>query len=307
LGRHCPPSGGTHQRDRHPSAYGAQGRSFPGTAALQDPNRKKDRTIVSADARISARRQLRQPRLADMIADQLRDQILASDLADGSLLPKQEQLIEDFGVSMPSIREALRILETEGLVTVLRGNTGGAAVHLPRAANVAYMLALVLQARSVDMDDVADSLRQMEPLCAGMAARRADRHRDVVPALRHRIELSRGVYDDDEEYVLQARLFHEDLVAGCGNATTILMCGALESLWSAHVDKLSRAKARRSAFADPEFRKRSVHDHEQITDAIEAGDAARAELLARAHFSQPERHPFMTSGTTVKAKLLRGE
>ncbi|HEV8299008.1 MAG TPA: FCD domain-containing protein [Acidimicrobiales bacterium] len=242
-----------------------------------------------------------------MIADELRDQILASDLPDGSMLPKQEQLIEDFGVSMPSIREALRILETEGLVTVLRGNTGGAAIHLPRAANVAYMIALVLQARAVDMDDVADGLRHMEPLCAAMAARREDRHVDVVPALRRRIELSRKVYDDDEEYVLQARHFHEDLVAGCGNATMILICGALESLWSAHVDKLSRARSRKSAFADPEFRRRSVRDHEEITDAIEHGDAARAETLARDHFSQPERHPFMTSGTTVKAKLLRGE
>jgi GntR family transcriptional regulator, transcriptional repressor for pyruvate dehydrogenase complex len=268
---------------------------------------RQDRTIVSADARTSSRRQLRQPRLADMIADQLRDQILASDLPDGSLLPKQEQLIEDFGVSMPSIREALRILETEGLVTVLRGNTGGAAVHMPRAADVAYMLALVLQSRFVDMDDVADGLRQLEPLCAAMAARRQDRFDDVVPALRHRIELSKRAYDDDDEYMLQARLFHEDLVAGCGNATLTLMCGALESLWSAHVDKLSRAKARKSAFADPDFRKRSVHDHEQLTDAIERGDSARAETLAREHFSQPERHPFMTSGTTVKAKLLRGE
>lgn len=242
-----------------------------------------------------------------MIADELRDQILASDLPDGSLLPKQEQLIEEFGVSMPSIREALRILETEGLITVLRGNTGGAAVHLPQASKVAYMIALVLQSRAVDMDDVATALRQLEPLCAAMAARREDRHEDVVPALRQRIELSRGVYDDVSEYVLQARLFHEDLVEGCGNQTMILMCGALESLWSAHVDKLSRNEAKRSPFADPEFRKRSVEDHEQIVEAIEKGDAARAEELARDHFSQPERHPFMTSGTTVKAKLLRGE
>ena len=262
---------------------------------------------MAADARTTNRRQLRQPRLADMIADELRDRILASNVPDGALLPKQEQLIEDFGVSMPSIREALRILETEGLVTVLRGNTGGAAVHLPRASKVAYMIALVLQSRSVDMDDVADSLRQLEPLCAAMAARRPDRDDTIVPMLRARVALARQSFDDVEQYPLQARLFHEDLVAGCGNETMILMCGALESLWSAHASKLSlsRPDARSSPFADIEFRKRSVQDHDAIVDAIANGDATRAETLARDHFSQPERYPFMASGTTVQARLLR--
>src|SRR5665213_2233949 len=93
--------------------------------------------------------QLKQPRLAEIIAVNLRDRILASEFADGSNLPKQEDLLDEFGVSPPSMREALRILETEGLVTVQRGNVGGAVVHQPQVAKVAYMMALVLQARTV--------------------------------------------------------------------------------------------------------------------------------------------------------------
>src|SRR3954470_1673599 len=118
----------------------------------------------------TSRRQLRQPRLANMVAEELRNRILISDLADGDLLPKQEDLLEEFRVSLPSIREALRILETEGLVTVLRGNTGGAVVRMPSAAKVAYMLALVLQSHSVGVDDVAVALRNLEPTCASLAA-----------------------------------------------------------------------------------------------------------------------------------------
>jgi GntR family transcriptional repressor for pyruvate dehydrogenase complex len=98
--------------------------------------------------------QLRQPRLAEMVADVLRRRILAGQLADGSMLPKQEELIDEFGVSKPSMREALRILETEGLITVQRGNVGGAIVHAPQASNAAYMLGLVLQSRSVSLYDV---------------------------------------------------------------------------------------------------------------------------------------------------------
>ena len=98
-------------------------------------------------------------------------------LADGSLLPKQEDLLAEFGVSKPSMRSALGILETEGLITVRRGNMGGAVVHSPRADGVAYMLSLVLQTRGVGLGDVGSALKQMEPACAALCAERQDRGR----------------------------------------------------------------------------------------------------------------------------------
>src|SRR5665213_1774964 len=104
--------------------------------------------------------QLKQPRLAELIAVNLRDRILASEFADGASLPKQEDLLDEFGVSPPSIREALRILETEGLVTVQRGNVGGAIVLQPKVEKVAYMLALVMQASAVSLGDVSHALVQ---------------------------------------------------------------------------------------------------------------------------------------------------
>src|SRR5207302_1829944 len=149
----------------------------------------------------------RPPRVADMVADELRDRILASGMPDGALLPKQEDLFEEFGVSMPSIREALRILETEGLVTVLRGNTGGAAVRMPSAEKVGYMAALVLQARAVGVHDVALALQQLEPACAGLAAARPDRKKTVVAALRARVAESRAAIEDADRYVQLARQF----------------------------------------------------------------------------------------------------
>src|SRR3954462_298831 len=89
-----------------------------------------------------SRAKLRQPRVAEMLADVLRDRILSGELADGDLLPKQDDLLEEFGTSKASAREAFRILETEGLVTVLRGNVGGAVVHRPKPETAAYMLGL---------------------------------------------------------------------------------------------------------------------------------------------------------------------
>jgi GntR family transcriptional regulator, transcriptional repressor for pyruvate dehydrogenase complex len=261
-------------------------------------------TDVVGQPRAEPRRRLRQPRLANMVASELRDRILTGELADGAMLPKQEDLLAEFGVSLPSIREALRILETEGLVTVLRGNTGGAVVRAPQAGKVAYMIGLVLQSRGVAVGDVEDALRRFEPSCAALAAGRPDRVATVVPVLRARIAASEAVLENANEYVHQARRFHEELVAGCGNDTVILIVGALESLWSAHVDKLVRRPARLGEFDDLVVRERSLEDHVYLLEAIERGDPARAEELAQAHYGEARRHEFAAEGATVQATLL---
>src|SRR6185503_2235845 len=69
----------------------------------------------------SPRGQFTQPSVAELVADAIRTQIVAGTLPDGSMLPKQDQLISEFQVSRPSFREALRILESEGLISVRRG------------------------------------------------------------------------------------------------------------------------------------------------------------------------------------------
>src|SRR3954451_19595563 len=125
----------------------------------------------------------RKARAADRVAGSLRDRILAGEFAAGELLSKQEELLRDTGVSMPSLREALRILETEGLITVQRGNVGGAVVHVPGPADAAYTLALILQSQSTSLDDVSAALRMVEPMCVSACATRPDRHQTVVKVL----------------------------------------------------------------------------------------------------------------------------
>ena len=184
--------------------------------------------------------QLRQPRLAELVAATLREEILAGVHPDGTCLPRQEDLIARFRVSPPSLREALRILETEGLLTVQRGKIGGAVVHTPRPGKVAYMLGLVLQHRAVDLRDIADTLSRLDPECARRCAERAGRAGAVVPALRANLEESRRALSDAARYAALARSFHELLVASCGSETMTVLVGTLESLWSAHVAELSR-------------------------------------------------------------------
>src|SRR6201982_2052619 len=131
-----------------------------------------------------ARRRLSARRTAEIVADELRRQIIDGELSDADLLPRQEVLVEQFNVSLVSLREALRILETEGLVSVRRGNRGGAVVHAPAKTSAAYLLGLLLQSDYVPLADLGTALQELEPACAALAARRPDRADTLVPALK---------------------------------------------------------------------------------------------------------------------------
>ena len=100
------------------------------------------------------------------------------------------------------------MLETEGLVTVQRGNVGGAIVHAPRAGKVAYMLGLVLQHQGVAIRDIAQTLVRLDPACAALCAERTNRRRSVVPLLRANLRESKRVIADPEKYAPVAHDFH---------------------------------------------------------------------------------------------------
>lgn len=108
--------------------------------------------------------------------------LLAGGITDGSSLPKQDELVAEFGVSHPSVREALRIPETEGFVTVRRGNRGGAVVHAPDIGTAGYALGLTLQAMQVRVPDLGATLAVLEPICVAQAAARPRRDRGTAAA-----------------------------------------------------------------------------------------------------------------------------
>ncbi len=257
-------------------------------------------------------RQLRQPRLAEIVAAALREDILTGRIKEGDSLPSHEGLFTEFQVSLPAVREAMRILETEGLVTVRRGNVGGAIVHLPTAERTARMISMVLQSRGASPADVSGALAHIEPVCAGLCAERADRAAEVVPALREAIGAQQADFEDAARFNANARRFHETLVQRCGNETMTLVIGALETIWSAHETSVWE-EASAAAADDPDSplarrtRRAALRDHEKLLAAIEAGNKDRAVSIAGAHLTATRTSTLTTSGhQTITANLLDG-
>jgi GntR family transcriptional regulator, transcriptional repressor for pyruvate dehydrogenase complex len=245
---------------------------------------------------------IRQPRVAEIVASRLREDILSGRLKEGDVLPTQESLFSEFGVSPPALREAIHILETDGLISVRRGNVGGSVVHLPSAERTAHMISMVLQARSAKPADVSGALMHLEPICADMCAAREDRMTEVVPYLEAEIDVQTEQFDDVSRYVPNARRFHEALVSRCGNEPMILVIGSLEVIWSAHESSVW------SDEGDPMKRKTmqaALRDHQRLVDAIRDGNSSRAMRLAQDHLAAARRNTLAVgTDKTIEAKLI---
>lgn len=248
-----------------------------------------------------AHRRLSSRRTAEIVADELRQLIVEGKLAEGDLLPGQKQLVEQFNVSLVSVREALRILETEGLVSVRRGNRGGAVVHAPAKASAAYMLGLVLQSDSVPITDLRAALVELEPSCAALAARRPDRATTLIPELTKINDAMAENIDDGARFSEIGRQFHHRLALGCGNHTMIVVMGSLEALWTSQEQEWFEHAEQQNFYPTLPKRRAALNAHIKLTEAIAAGDVDRARRLAYRHVGESQTHASDGTDRRIRA------
>jgi GntR family transcriptional regulator, transcriptional repressor for pyruvate dehydrogenase complex len=226
------------------------------------------------------------PRAADLVADRIRELIVTGQLADGERLPSLDGLLAEFGISGPTMREALRMLESEGLITVQRGKVGGAIVHRPSYADVASTMALVLRSRDTEIADVAESLAVLERQCAVLCAGRADRAATVVPALRELNEAARSLVRADEVTFAEAMTaFHEELMRGCGLEALALAARAVGAIWLVCVRQWAAENGAQGRFVTHAERVAWLDRQARLVELIEGGDAAAVEAVLAEHFS----------------------
>jgi GntR family transcriptional regulator, transcriptional repressor for pyruvate dehydrogenase complex len=224
------------------------------------------------------------PRVGEIIAATLRARILNGELVDGDELPTEAALLEEFPVSRPTLRESLRILETEGLVRIRRGKRGGCIVRVPRAESAAYHFGLVLQSRHVALDDIAAARAVLEPACAALAAERDDRE-EVAAQLDSIVDESELAIESGHDFTAAALSFHEALVRLSGNETVALLVGMLEAVWGINERGWADAASTQGAYPERDLRQKVVKAHRRIVQSIRAGDADRAAREVRKHLT----------------------
>lgn len=185
------------------------------------------------NALTSRRKTLRVPKSAELIAAELRRRIVRGDLKEGENLPAESVLIEEFGVSRPTMREAFRILETEHLVSISRGLRGGAQVHLPEIEVVSSYAGLYLQSRHATLGEVARTRLHIEPYAVRLFAERGDQENiDECNEILDQVESN---LDDPEQVGHLLSDFHRSLIKGSGDAMLTLIGHMTYQIWEAHL------------------------------------------------------------------------
>ncbi len=239
---------------------------------------------------------VRVPKTAELVAAELRRRIVLGELREGDNLPPESNLIEEFGVSRPTMREAFRILETEQLISVSRGSRGGALVHLPEVDVVARYAGLFLQSRDTRIADVLEARRLIEPAAAAMFARR--RPPALIAELGKTLAQAALDVENSRAYAHHAADFHLKVIEGSGNEALALVGRILGRITEAvflHVT---------GRMYIVEMARKGLRSEQKLLELIAAGDAAGAEAHIERHLENSGRILEKILGADATVEVL---
>lgn len=244
--------------------------------------------------------QVRVPKMAELVASRLRKSIIDGDLLEGDALPSEAVLMEQFGVSRPTLREAYRVLESEALITVRRGAHGGARVHVPDSDVVARYAALVLEYRSATLRDVYAVRAVLEPASVAMAAER--RPPANLEKLWASIEEAERSADDPLRFIELQTQFHKLLIEASGNQTMILMYEMLQRI----IEQSNIVHVQHDAGSPANIRanRKGFRAHRRTVELIEQHDAEGAARLWRKHLDEAELYLLGSDDPVTVQDLL---
>ena len=238
------------------------------------------RTAADRQRSRARERGFRVPKTSEMIARWMRREIHDRRLTPGDPLPTETQLREQFEVSRPTLREALRILEAQQLVRIARGAAGGARYSLPEIGMVAEHTGIYLEAHGATQHDLTLARLNIEPCIVGFIAEHAEGAQ--LEALRNSVAAHRASMDDIVRFSHEHERFYDLLAGLCPNKTLRLFLLIFREVMAAQTELLgdeilARGERSRAAL------EAHVAAKEKILALIEAHDRPAAEALWRRH------------------------
>ena len=209
----------------------------------------------------------------EKVAAGIRMRIASGELKIGDRLPTEEELTESFGIARTTLREALRILESQGLIRIRRGRGGGATVTMPDLARLAEPFAVMLQLRHTRVADLDAARSLIEPqLAAWLALNHGD---DDVAALHAAVAKADAAAeaDDRRAFGAAAASMHETIIERAGNNTLSVLSQMLHRLV---VDRYTIA----ALGVEQELMRRAARSYHKLVELIAAGESE----LARSHW-----------------------
>ncbi|MCW1384056.1 FCD domain-containing protein [Novosphingobium sp. KCTC 2891] len=222
------------------------------------------------------------PKTSEVLADQIRAQIIRGEIAEGAALPPEGQLMEGLGISRPTLREAFRILEAEGLISVVRGSRTGARVHKPSVDLVSRYAGYVLESQGTTIADLYQARLAIEPSVVRWLA--TEKGAGKLAPLRDLIARMNALLDEDrhDEFIDLVEVFHQALVAASGLKTLTFLSRMLLNLAAKH-QRGFQERQTRSGEVRRKSHRAGVRSYQKLVDLIESGDVEAAVAHWRLH------------------------
>jgi len=273
-------------------AYAAQsGRDLRHVVRPNTQGKAREGSVVSMQAsepgsgedslglRPTADRYRRQPKTSERIARDLASHIVNNKLAPGTMLPTERDMIESTGVGRTTLREALRLLETRGVITIKSGPRGGPVVRRPRAADLSEALTLILEFEQGSLGDVFQARVALEPAIARLAAARISD--DEIEQLQVSIDAMMDDLVNHDVFLNENARFHSLIADVADNIVLGVFTETLKTVADGALAGVRYSPRRRRAVADA---------HQGIVDAFRARDVDAADAAMTRHLDEAGRY-----------------
>ncbi|NOC90567.1 FadR/GntR family transcriptional regulator [Ruegeria sp. HKCCD6604] len=228
--------------------------------------------------------------LSAQIAQAIRDAIVSGELIVDARLPSEAELSDQFQVSRPTVREALKRLAAQSLIRTQRGASGGAFVNRlsfeDAYSQQVTTSTLLLSMNAVSFDTACEARYALERACAALSAQR--RTADHLATMRAEIFRQSQPGLTDEAFCASDVTFHRALVDGAGNPVlSYQLAGAVEAMQPLMNMITFTARSREEI----------IGLHSRIVDALEAKDADTVDtaLIDLEHYTRRLAHDVAES------------
>jgi GntR family transcriptional repressor for pyruvate dehydrogenase complex len=220
---------------------------------------------------------VRSPKTAELVAQTLRRMIVDGQLTDGDFLPYEADLMTHFQVSRPTLREAVRVLESDRLVEVRRGSRTGAKVRVPGPEVVARPAALLLAISGTTLGDVMKARVGIEPYAARLLADEGSE--EAHEELRRLVEQIPRAWETGRLAQASADL-HRRMVELSGNASLAMIAGMFHDISERHT---TAAILREQNVVPKAQYAKLLRSYGRLVDLVSSGKGTEAEAHWRRH------------------------
>lgn len=240
---------------------------------------------------------VRPQKTALIVAKRVVDEIHRAGHTVGDRLPPERVMLENYGVGRGTLREALRFLELQGILTLKPGPGGGPVIEKPDSTHLANGLLLLLQFSDAPFSMIVEARRDLEPVMARHAASRLDE--ESMARLTTSVDQMRDNLKDREIFLATNREFHEVIAWTSGNALYGFLIDALIDIVDGTPMGVDYPERRRQAI---------LTAHERILAALLSHDGDHSFAAMSEHMDEfvkyMQRHYADVLGRTVTWELI---